>query len=188
MPHVAILDACVLYPAPLRDFLVHLALTDAFHARWTDAIHDEWIRNLLLRRKDLKPEQLDRTRLLMNSHIRDCLVVGYEPLIDSVTLPDRDDRHVLAAAIHAQADTIITFNIRDFPNRILHRHGIAAMHPDAFCEKLLETDAALMCLALRRLRVQLKNPPKTAEEVLATLHDNGLARTAASLAFFSDQL
>jgi hypothetical protein len=69
-------DACVLYPAPLRDLLMHLAITDLYRAKWTDAIHDEWIRNVLANRPDLKPEQLQRTRELMNAHVRDCLVTG----------------------------------------------------------------------------------------------------------------
>ena len=96
-------DACALYPAPLRDFLMRLALTDLFRARWSDMIHDEWIRNVLAQRPDLKPEDLERTRSLMNAHVRDCLVAGFEHLIPSVKLPDADDRHVVAAAIHGGA-------------------------------------------------------------------------------------
>ena len=76
-----IFDACVLYPAPLRDFLMHLAITDLFRARWTDAIHDEWTRSVAESRPVLKPAQLQRTRDLMNAHVRDCLVTGYEELI-----------------------------------------------------------------------------------------------------------
>ena len=71
-----IYDACVLYPAPLRDFLMRLALTDLFRARWSRDIHDEWIRNVLKDRADLTPLQLERTRNLMDSHVRDCLVTG----------------------------------------------------------------------------------------------------------------
>lgn len=104
-------DVCVLYPAPLRDLLMHIAVTDLYRAKWTDAIHDEWTRNVLKDRPDLKPEQLQRTRDLMNALARDCLVTGYERLIDAVTLPDPDDRHVLAAAIRAGADIIVTFNL-----------------------------------------------------------------------------
>ena len=70
----ALFEACVLYPAPLRDLLMWLALTDLFRARWTDEIHDEWIRNVLADRPDLRPEQLERTRQLMNTNVRDCLV------------------------------------------------------------------------------------------------------------------
>ena len=96
-------DACVLYPAPLRDFLMRLALTDLFRARWSDMIHDEWTRNALAQRPDLKPENLKRTRTLMNAHVRDCLVTDFEHLIASVELPDKDDRHVVAAAMHRRS-------------------------------------------------------------------------------------
>lgn len=93
-------DACVLYPAPLRDFLMHLAITDLFRAKWTDEIHDEWIRNLLKNRPDLTQERLQRTRDLMNSNVRDCLVSGYEDLIPSLTLPVRlQPRYVLSSKL-----------------------------------------------------------------------------------------
>ena len=62
----ALYDACVLYPAPLRDLLMHLALTDLYRAKWTNEIHDEWIRNVLANRDDLSQESLVRTRDLMN--------------------------------------------------------------------------------------------------------------------------
>jgi len=83
----ALYDACVLYPAPLRDLLMHLAMTDLFRARWTDQIHDEWIRNVLANRPDLKRKQLERTRRLMNAHVLDCLVTGCENLIDGLRCP-----------------------------------------------------------------------------------------------------
>jgi len=92
-----IYDACVLYPAPLRDLLMRLALSDLYRARWTDMIHDEWTRNVLKDPPDLKAEDLERTRSLMNAHVRDSLVTGFEHLIPSVELPDADDRHVVAA-------------------------------------------------------------------------------------------
>src|SRR5215813_13223617 len=120
----ALFDACVLYPAPLRDLLMWLALTGLFNARWTDQIHDEWIRNVLADRPDLKAEQLERTRLLMNTKVRDCLVTGYDDLIERLTLPDPDDRHVLAAAIRAGADVIVTINLRDFPEPTLAQFSI----------------------------------------------------------------
>jgi hypothetical protein len=110
-----IYDACVLYPAPLRDLLMRLALTDLYRARWTDMIHDEWTHSVLKQRTDLKAEDLKRTRSLMNAHVRDSLVTGFEHLIPSVELPDADDRHVVAAAIHGGASLIVTFNLKDFP-------------------------------------------------------------------------
>lgn len=98
-----IYDANVLYPAPLRDLLMWLALRDVVLARWTNEIHEEWIRSVLRNRPDLKPEQLERTRQLMDASVRDCLVTGHLSLIPGLDLPDPDDRHVLAAAIKAGA-------------------------------------------------------------------------------------
>jgi hypothetical protein len=63
---IALYDACVLYPAPLRDLLMHMALTDLYRAKWTNAIHEEWIRNVLANRPDLTRQQLERTCELMN--------------------------------------------------------------------------------------------------------------------------
>ena len=99
----AVYDACVLYPAPLRDFLIRLGLSGRFRARWSAQIHDEWKRNLLLHRPDLTAEQLNRTSALMDRAIPDALVTGHEELIVGLTLPDIDDRHVLAAAIRCNA-------------------------------------------------------------------------------------
>jgi hypothetical protein len=182
----ALFDACVLYPAPLRDLLMHLALTDLFRAKWTDEIHDEWIRNVLENRPDLSREQLERTRDLMNAHVRDCLVTGYEELVPALTLPDPDDRHVLAAAIRCGAETIVTYNLADFPAEPLSGHGIEAQHPDDFIAGLLELAPHDVCLAAKRQRASLKNPPKTVDEFLATLEAQGLAQTVSAFRRFSD--
>ena len=69
-------DACVLYPAPLRDLLMRLAMTDLYGARWTQQIHEEWMRNVLANRPDLSRAQLERTRELMDCSVRDSLVEG----------------------------------------------------------------------------------------------------------------
>ncbi len=89
----------MLYPAPLRDVLLSLASAGLFHASWSERIQDEWVRNLLLQRTDLKLEDLRRTCALMSSAIPDCFVTGWEPIEQVITgLPDPDDRHVVAAA------------------------------------------------------------------------------------------
>lgn len=184
----ALYDACVLYPAPLRDLLMHLALTDLFRAKWTSAIHEEWMRNVLKIRPDLSRERLERTRDLMNAHVRDCLVSGYEDLIPELTLPDPDDRHVLAAAIRSGADVIVTYNLDDFPVQSLRQWGIASQHPDAFVRHLIDVALPVVCLAARRHRESLKNPPKTVDEYLATLKRQGLVQTFAELRRFADLL
>jgi hypothetical protein len=92
-------DACVLYPAPLRDLLMNLALTNLFKAHWTDRIHEEWI-NALMRENRFTREKLEHVRDLMDRHAGDAKITGYESLIGAVSLPDPNDRHILAAAIH----------------------------------------------------------------------------------------
>ena len=74
----AVYDACVPYPAPLRDFLMWLALSGCFRAKWSLEIHNEWKRNLLKNRPDLTAEQLDRTSGLMDQALPDACVTGYE--------------------------------------------------------------------------------------------------------------
>jgi len=177
----ALYDACVLYPAPLRDFLMHLAVTELVAARWTDRIHDEWIGALLIKRPDLTREQLERTRELMNAHASDALVTEYEGLIEALDLPDPDDRHVLAAAIHSGSSVIVTYNLNDFPTPYLAQFDIEAQHPDVFITNLLDIASDQVCTAARRQLASLKNPPKTTDEFLDTLTEQRLPKTVARL-------
>ena len=145
----AIIDACVLYSASVRDLVVRLAQAGLLQARWSDEIHEEWLRNLLNNNPRVSRERLDRMRSLMDAAIRDCLVTGHLQLVDSLTLPDPDDRHVLDAAIYAEARLIVTFNLSDFPLQSLAPHGVEARHPDElFCE-LLDSAADEFCAAAR---------------------------------------
>jgi len=185
---VAVYDACVLYPAPLRDLLLRLALTDLFRARWTERIHDEWIRSVLENRPDLAPEQLERTRRLMNGAVPDCLVTGYEGLIGQVELPDPDDRHVLAAAIRCQAGAIVTYNLKDFPEERLEPYGIQALHPDEFVAHQFDLSPAAVSRAVRDQRLSLRKPPQSARELLDTFLSLGLASSVSALETMQDLL
>ncbi len=180
----ALYDACVLYPAPLRDFLMRLALTDLFRARWTARIHEEWIEAVLKARSDLDRAKLERTRDLMDSNVRDCIVTGYEPLIEGLQLPDADDRHIVAAAIRARADVIVTFNLKDFPNPYLAGFGIEAQHPDEFISHLIDLAPGAVCAAAKRQREGLRHPPKSVEEYLDALSRQHLPETVMRLSEF----
>ncbi len=169
---VVIYDACVLYPAPLRDLLMHLASwSRLFQAKWTEDIHREWINSLLRNRSDLKREDLERTRQCMDKAVPDALVEQsrYQQIVPGLSLPDPNDRHVLAAAIACGAQTIVTFNLKDFPAAILKSHHIKAIHPDLFLKSLLDLDEAAVVDALKRQAATLKNPPKTVHEILEIL-------------------
>ena len=183
MGFVVLLDANVLYPATLRDFLVTLGTTGLYSAKWTNQIHDEWTRNLLKKRPELEPA-LVRTRELMDSAVPDCLVTGYEPLIEGLTLPDPDDRHILAAAIRCSAQVIVTHNLKDFPADILDQYGIEAMHPDEFLEYQFGLRPNLVIKAAKAQRARWSNPSHTPEEYLERLSAQGLVVTAEKLSDF----
>ncbi|WP_204336827.1 PIN domain-containing protein [Cryomorpha ignava] len=104
-----VIDACVLYPAPIRDVLLSMAFEGLFEPKWSRAIQDEWTGNLLINREDLNKKQLDGTIQAMNRAFPDSNVLNFEELIPSLSLPDKDDRHVLACAIKCKADLITTF-------------------------------------------------------------------------------
>lgn len=178
---IVVYDACVLYPAPLRDLLMRVATKGLVQAKWTDEIHEEWIRNLLEDRPDLTEEQLRRTQSLMNRAVPDCLVTGYEALVPALELPDPDDRHVLAAAIRAGAQTIVTSNIGHFPKRVLAQYDIEAENPDAFLLGLIDIDVGRVADAATEQLASLRNPAVDRDEFLVTLERNGLVQTVAAL-------
>jgi hypothetical protein len=182
-PLVAVYDACVLYPSFLRDFLVRLAVLGrrlgVFRAKWTGRIHREWTGALLRRRPELRPA-LRRTRRLMDQHVRGCRVRGYERWERRLSLPDADDRHVLAAALACVADVIVTFNVADFPPAVLSPFGVVAVGPDAFVFQLVVTGVVTASAAEHR--ASLTRPALSVPEYLDALSRNGLAGTAAALA------
>jgi predicted nucleic acid-binding protein len=181
MAFTVIYDACVLYPAPLRDLLIRLASKGLVRARWTDRILDESFRNILANRPDLVPGSLDRTRELMNRALRDVLVTGHEGLIEGLSLPDPDDRHVLAAAIRAGAQVIVTMNLDDFPESALAPFSVEALHPDDFVIHQIDLAPGLVCSVIAEQAAALKNPRRTVGEVLDSLRGCGRIRSVARL-------
>jgi hypothetical protein len=119
--------------------------------------------------------------MLMDKHAADAVVTGYEDLIGGLHLPDPDDRHVLAAAVHGQADVIVTLNLRDFPVKILRQFGIVPQHPDEFILRWLDLSPGLVAAAARDHRESLKNPTKTIREYLRALELQGLTKTVSVL-------
>jgi len=164
---------------------MELAASGLFRAKWTDRIHDEWISNVLKHRADLTSAQLTRTRDLMNRAVPDCLVKNYEDLIDGLNLPDPDDRHVLAAAIAAASDAIVTFNLKDFPKDYLWSFNMEALHPDAFIHQQFGLDKASVLVAARRCRERLRTPARSADAYLDTLEKQGLPQTVSELRQYS---
>lgn len=181
MPFVVVYDANVLYPSTLRDLLIRIAQAGLIQAKWTDAILDEMFRNLIKNRPDLDPVRLDRTRALMNRAVRDCLVTGYEPLITALSLPDTDDRHVLAAAVKARAQLIVTNNLSDFPADALRVWDMEAKDPDEFVLEQIDLSRQSVFGAVQRIADSWASPPGTVSDVLDSLERDGLVESAAAL-------
>ena len=177
----AVYDACVIYPASLRDLLLCLAEGELVAPFWSEEIQDEWTRSLLRNQPELRQEKLTRTCREMNSHFPNGLVRGYESVTPTLILPDPNDRHVLAVAIHAEAECIVTFNLSDFPKTILQPHGIEAVSPDEFIWRLMQQIPRTVLQVVRKHRLSLKNPPKPVDEYLATLEKQRLTKTVAFL-------
>jgi predicted nucleic acid-binding protein len=181
MSFVVVYDANVLWSNCVRDLLIRVAQAGLVRARWSTTILDETFRSIKAKRPDLSADRLDRTRKLMCSAVRDSVVTGYEPLIPALELPDQDDRHVLAAAITAGAQVIVTWNLKHFPAEALARWNIEAKSPDDFMVDQLYLDSAAVHRAVQQLTDALKNPPQTVNDVVVTLERNGLVQTAAML-------
>lgn len=181
MAFVVVYDACVLHPAPLRDLLVRIALSGVVRARWTERILDECFDSIRARRPDLSVESLARTRALMCAAVPDCLVTRYEGLEEGLDLPDPKDRHVLAAAIRAGAQAIVTSNLRDFPDHVLERYDIEAKHPDEFVVDSIDIAPAVVVRCIAEQARDCRNPPRIVADILATLRDIGLVRSVARL-------
>jgi predicted nucleic acid-binding protein len=169
----AFLDASVLYPVSLRNLLMRLTLAGLFQARWSALVHDEWIRSVLRDHPHIPPARLHALRAAMDDQAEDSLVVGYEPLIESLHLPDPDDRHVLAAAIFARADVIVTCNLKDFPDQ--------AQHPDEFVRHMLDLAPVAVVDAVRSQQARLVNPPVAISELLALFEKLGLIESVSEL-------
>lgn len=180
--YTAVLDACVLYPAPVRDILLSLAHQGLYHARWTATISDEWMRNVIGNRPDLDVIRLHRTAERMALAIPDSMIEGYERFTETIELPDPDDRHVVAAALIGHADAIVTFNLKDFPATMLAPLGLEAQHPDDFVVNQLHLNLTDALKAVKAWRARLTRPPQTVAELLATLARCGLPQTASLLA------
>jgi predicted nucleic acid-binding protein len=173
-PSVAVFDACILYPFHLRNVLIQLAVDRLIEARWTDEIHDEWIRNLATRAPAIPIERLQDTRRLMNVALPGATVNGYKDHVQAVILPDPDDRHVVAAAIAASASIILTWNLRHFPVKELKKFGLRRETPDAFVCGLYDNVPDLVIDSLANARLNLTKTRLSASDFIKILNSQKL--------------
>lgn len=177
-PPVVIFDACILYPFHLRNIVVQLAVDRVVDARWTDAIHHEWARSLAARMPAIPIERLQATRQLMDAALPAAMVSVSQQQLRLVSLPDADDRHVVAAGIAAGASLILTWNLRDFPAAELRKHGLRRQNPDTFLVDLYDDAPAPVIGSLANARRNLNKSRVSATDFIGILRNQRLARLA----------
>jgi hypothetical protein len=180
-PSVVIFDACVLYPFHLRNIVVQIAVDHLVDARWTDEIHDEWIRSLIADVPGIPIERLQITRKLMNDALPGATVTGYQAHLEAITLPDPDDRHVVDAAITTGASVILTWNLRDFPTKELKKHCLVRQTPDVFLTDLYDKAPDLTLASLANARRNLGKTRISASDFIDILKNQKLRQLAANL-------
>ena len=179
MSFIVVYDACVLYPASLRDLLVRLASKRVVQARWTQTVLDEYVDALLERQPRLERARLSRTCELMNRAVPEALVGGYEQVMESLSLPDPDDRHVLAAAIVAGAQVIVPQTSGTSPTISYGRTASRRFIRTSSCST--RSTSGAVCEALAEQSANLRNPRISRDELLERLERVGLARSVARI-------
>ena len=163
----AVLDACVLFPAALRDTLLRAAEFGLYLPHWSGEILVELERSLV-RSGRIDAARARRLVAAIRRAFEDAEVSGYEHLIEAMAT-SASDRHVAAAAIVAGARVIVTLNLRDFPATALAPHGVEAQSPDQFLQQLSAHDPTAMLQIIAEQAADLVSPPLTVNDILDEL-------------------
>ena len=172
----AVLDTNVIYPIVIRDLLFWFAFYELYTPKWSATIFEEW--STVMLRKGITTEEAEKRVLRANSAFPDALVSNYEGLIASLSLPDVNDRHVLAAALKSNADVIVTNNLKDFPEEYLNSLGVKAKSADDFLTDIIDLNPEITIKAFKEMVLNRKNPNMDEFEVLESLRRVELFDTA----------
>lgn len=171
-----VLDTNVIYPIDIRDLLFWFAQYDLFTPKWSKHIFDEWI--AVMQRKKIADPEIKRRVNFPSRAFPDAMVENYHSLIETLTLPDEKDRHVLAAAIKTNANIIVTNNLKDFPNEYLCTFGLSAKSPDDFATDIIDLNQDQAVEAFRKLVINRTNPDMDEYQILDRLRACGLTQSA----------
>lgn len=174
--YTAVLDACVLHPAFLQGSLLWLASERLFRPVWSGTILAEWQRSLEKRFGE-GSEKILKKRELMVDAFPESMMDAPTQLLDCLTLPDVDDRHVLGTAIVAKADAIITTNVKHFPDDVCRPFDIEVIHPDTFLVNVIDLEQDRALKALQKQRAHMGKSAPTADVFLARFENTGLIQT-----------
>jgi len=171
-----VLDTNVIYPVIIRDILFWFAHYDLYTPKWSKHIFDEWYDVML--RKGVDAIEANKRIKRAEKAFPNALVNNYEPIIQSLNLPDEKDRHVLAAAIKTDAHLIVTNNLRDFPESVLGNYGIKAKSVDDFLTDIIDLNQEVAVEAFKEMVLYKKKPELDEYQVLSILRKINLKDTA----------
>lgn len=171
-----VLDTNVVYPVIIRDILFWFAYYELYTPKWSEHIFDEWRKVMI--GKGVTEAEAEKRISRANAAFPYALVRNYKGLIEQLVLPDKDDRHVLAAAIKTNANLIVTNNIKDFPEVYLQSFGLSAKTADDFLTDLIDLNQEQAVAAFKEMVLYKKNPKQDEFEVLDQLRNAGLTDTA----------
>lgn len=171
-----VLDTCVIYPIDIRDILLWFAYFDLYRPKWSQTIFDELF-NVMLD-KGMPEEKAKKQIERINAAFPDAMVNNYEVIIETLTLHDKRDCHVLAAAIKSDANLIVTNNLKDFDNEYLSRFGLYAKNADDFITDTIDLNTKLAKEAFTTMVAHRTNPSLDEYQVLDILRNRGLVNSA----------
>jgi predicted nucleic acid-binding protein len=168
-PTGVFLDACVLVPITLTNVLLTAAESDLIRPYWSHTVVEEAVAAIREISPDRPEAQVRRRFAAMDVAFSDSLVEGDPAAVADLRLPDSDDLHVVAAAVAANADLIVTDNTADFPAKALGAVGLRATTPGELLSSMLSSSPEAMLNIMRQAVATLTRPPITLDEILATL-------------------
>lgn len=172
----AVLDTNVIYPVIVRDILLWFAYYELYTPKWSAQIFVEW--QQVMERKGVPHEEAKQRTHVANLAFPDALVTNYQGLLKTLSLPDPDDCHVLAAAIKTNANIIVTDNLKDFPETYLDSFGLKAKSADDFLTDIIDLNHEIAVQAFREMVLNKRNPPLDEYQVLDRFRKCGLKDTA----------
>jgi predicted nucleic acid-binding protein len=180
-PPVAVLDANVLFPFLMGHILSYATFLGLIDGRWTDEIEREWVENAVEFHGEVERQGIEGRRDAMNRAMPHAKIAGHQRRIDSIAFADPDDAHVIAAAIEAGADFIITCDRAFLETGALSGYPFSALHPDALLSRIMERERVLFVEMIESARRSLRNTDPTLPEYVAMIEQTGLPLVAGRL-------
>ncbi len=172
----AALDTNVIYPIDIRDILLWFAHYDLYTPKWSNDIMNEL--EIVMMKKNIPQAKIEAQIQRINNAFPDALVKNYESLIPNLLLNDPKDCHVLAAAIKANANIIVTNNLKDFPAEYLTEFGLTSTSADDFITDIIDLNQKIAVDAFNEMVNNRRNPDLDCYQVLDRLRQRGLTQSA----------